>query len=162
MVSSISQQSNSLAYEMAQVSASSSLASSSKIERLTYNGLSETEKESLRQKYSAALEEYGLDDLDLYEEIEALQEREDGEYLDLSLDTGDESDEVSSYRKDVSSEDEISYYADKYAQLTDELVPQITSVDLNLSGYNKLNYNKIASAYAPRTTYSQSNVKVYA
>lgn len=162
MVSSISQQSNSLAYEMAQVSASSSLASSSKIERLNYNGLSESEKESLRQKYSAALEEYGLDDLDLYEEIEALQEGEDGEYLDLSLDTGDESDEVSSYRKDVSSEDQISYYADKYAQLTDELVPQITSVNLNLSGYNKLNYNKITSAYAPRTTYSQSNVKVYA
>ncbi len=162
MVSSISQQSNSLAYEMAQVSASSSLASSTKIERLNYNGLSESEKESLRQKYSAALEEYGLDDLDLYEEIEGLEDEEDEGYLDLSLDVDEDSDSSSSYRADVSSQDEISYYAEKYAQLTDELTPQVSSVNLSLSGYNKFNYSKISSAYAPRDTYTQSNVKVYA
>ncbi len=162
MVSSISPQTQSLAYEMAQVSASSSLASSSKIERLSYNGLSETEKESLRQKYSAALEEYNLDDLDLYEEIEGLEEEEEEEYLDLSLDAGDESDEVSSYRKDVSSKEEISYFADKYAEISDEIASQVTPVSFNLSGYNKYNFNKISSAYAPNATYVQSNVKVYA
>ena len=130
MVSSISPQTQSLAYEMAQVSASSSLASSSKIERLSYNGLSETEKESLRQKYSAALEEYNLDDLDLYEEIEGLEE-EGEEYLDLSLDTGDESDEVSSYRKDVSSKEPNPSSMNNDSKLIPPVLLLITSVRAN-------------------------------
>ncbi len=161
MVSSISQQSNSLAYEMAQVSASSSLASSSKIEKLTYNGLSESEKESLRQKYSSAVEEYNLDDVELYEDIEELDEEENS-YLDLEEGDYIEDDYAATSKEDVSTSEEISFYADKYSQIQDELMAQGAPQTLNLSGYNKFNYNKINSAYAPYSTYVQSNVKVYA
>ncbi len=159
MVSSISNHTQSLAYEMAQVGASSSLSSSSKIERLNYNGLSESEQESLRQKYSSALEEYNLDDLDLYEEIEGFEEAEES-YLEQEfsgrLNYSDAKNESSS------SQDEISYYANKYAQISDEVAISNVQLNSNLSGYSKFNYNKINSAYAPRITYSQSNIKVYA
>ena len=163
MVSSISQQTQSLAYEMAQISATSVLQSSTKIERLNYDGLSESEKESLRQKYSQALEEYNLDELDFYENIDEVDESEE-EYLDLSLteNTEEVNNDFNSLEKESSTQDEISYYASKYSEISDELAPQITNVNLNLSGYNKYNYNKINSAYAPKITYAQSNVKVYA
>ena len=162
MVSSISQQTQSFAYEMAQVSASSSLQSSSKIERLNYNGLTESEKESLRQKYSSIVEEYNLDDIDFYDELVQSDEIDD-DYLNLELEQSEENYNSSLVtEKEVSTSDEISYFASKYAEISDELAPQVASVNLNLSGYNKFNYNKINSAYAQKSTYIQSNVKVYA
>ena len=164
MVSSISQNSNSLAYEMAQVSAASSLQSSSKIERLNYNGLSENEKESLRQKYASVLEDYNLDDIDLYEDIEEAQGDSKEDYFELDLpEYGNISGSFRAEQKEISSPDEISYFANKYAEISDEASTTITTPsNLNLSGYSKFNYNKIASAYAPKNTYIQSNVKVYA
>lgn len=162
MVSSISQQSQSLAYEMAQVSASSSLASSSKIEKLSYNGLSESEKESLRQKYTTALDEYNLDEAGFYEELEETYEVDES-HLELEEDDYSSNvDEFSAARNDVSTDEEISFYADKYSQIQDEIMAQTAPQPINLSGYNKFNYNKISSAYNPQTTYIQSNVKVYA
>lgn len=162
MVSSISQQSQSLAYEMAQVSASSSLASSSKIEKLSYNGLSESEKDSLRQKYTVALDEYNLDEADFYEELDETDEVDEG-YLELDEDGySSDTDDFSGIRSGASTEDEISFYADKYSQIQDEIMAQTAPQALSLSGYNKFNYNKISSAYNPQSTYIQSNVKVYA